>query len=140
MLLSLFDVLLIPGAFGHGTWWLLAALLAKTAASMGMASLSLVTRRRWPVVVMAVGLIVWMMGNGIYYHATGLYITYDVLTMAGGLAGFTSSVTSYLKWDVWVLLEDLLEEGGSRMRLIDIESAYELSDKLIRKNYFAKNI
>lgn len=104
VLMSLFDVLLIPGAFGHGTWWLLAALLAKTAASMGMASLSLVTRRRWPIVVVTVVLTVWMIANGIYYHATGLYITYDVLTMAGGLAGFTSSVASYLKWDVWVLL------------------------------------
>lgn len=104
VLLSLFDVLLIPGAFGHGTWWLMTALLAKTAASMGMASLSLVCRRRWPVAVVVVVLVIWIVANGIYYHATGLYITYDVLTMAGGLAGFTSSVVSYLKWDVWLLI------------------------------------
>lgn len=104
MLLSLFDVLMVPGAYGHGAWWMLAALLAKTAASMGMASLSLVCRRRWPVAVVASVLTIWMVANGLYYHATGLYITYDVLTMAGGLAGFTSSIASYLKWDVWLLV------------------------------------
>lgn len=104
ILQSLFDVLFIPGAFGHGTWWLFSALLAKIASSAALASISLVCRRRWPIVLATALLVIWAGANGIYYHATGLYITFDVLTMAQGLHGFTSSIATYFRWDVLLLI------------------------------------
>ena len=104
VLVSLFDLLFVPGAFGHGAWWLFSALLAKAAVSMALASIVLVVKRRWPVVLVAAVLMVWMAVNGMYYHATGLYVTFDVVKMAGGLNGFGSSVWTYFQWDVVLLI------------------------------------
>ena len=104
VLVSLFDLLFVPGAFGHGAWWLFAALLAKAAVSMALASIVLVVKRRWPLALVSAVLIVWMAVNGMYYHATGLYVTFDVVKMAGGLNGFGSSVWTYLRWDVVLVL------------------------------------
>lgn len=61
-------------------------------------------RCQWWTIVISLLIDVWIVSNLFYFKANGLYLTLEVIGMAGNLSGFESSLFALLDWDVWMTL------------------------------------
>lgn len=95
--LSLFDYLCHVERYSG---WV--SLFYNLVPSVIVATLSLLPRRRWGMVLMAASVLtildVWMICNYMYYRANGLFVTWQVAQLAGQLKGYTSALQTCWSW------------------------------------------
>lgn len=76
--------------------------IIKLLPAVGIASLVFLTKRKWWTVVVSLLVDIWIVANAIYVRSYGLFLTLDVIAMAGNLSGFTSSILAYVNWKVLI--------------------------------------
>lgn len=59
---------------------------------------------KWWTIVGSLFIDIWIVSNLIYFRSYGLFINLDVISMAGNLSGFTSSILAYCNWKIIVFL------------------------------------
>ena len=75
--------------------WELTDYLSNAAAAAIWALPVIFTRRRWPVFVILLLADVWMIAQLVYFRANHLFLTWHLLSLAGNMEGFWSSVIPY---------------------------------------------
>ncbi len=96
--LDMFDVLFdYPGVFT--VFW-----VGKLLPAVFLASFVYLFRRQWWTIAVNIVIDVWVVANVFYFKANGAYLSPDVMSMAGNLAGFEDSVLALFGWEVCAIL------------------------------------
>ena len=75
-----------------------AAYIGTVAASVGLASVIFLGKKKYPDIILMCIMDVWMLANIIYYQANFIWIDWQVIVNADQIRGFESSIISYLNW------------------------------------------
>lgn len=59
-----------------------------------------ITKRQYWTIVVNVLLDIWCIANLFYFKANGFVLTFDMIFMADNMAGFWSSLNTYMGWDI----------------------------------------
>ena len=83
--------------------WELTDYLATIAAAGLIALPVLLTTRRWPAFAILAITDIWLIVNIIYFRSYRLFITWHLLSLAGNMGGFGSSIWPYCTWSLlWI--------------------------------------
>jgi len=99
-----FDYVTMPDAFCEDNWWRTMYILSKCSISLLMASVILISKRIWVPLMVVIISKIWIVCNLIYYRAYQLFITWQIIRIAGNLRGFENSVLVYIDPAFWWLL------------------------------------
>lgn len=78
--------------------------LTKLSPAVFIASFVFITKRKWWLVPICILLDLWLIADLIYYRANGFFLDMDTIAMAGNMAGFWSSVVTYINWSVYAIV------------------------------------
>ena len=59
-----------------------------------------ITKRQYWTIVVNILLDIWCIANLFYFKANGFFLTFDMIFMADNMAGFWSSLNTYMGWDI----------------------------------------
>lgn len=76
--------------------------LAKASIALFISAFLFISKKGWWSILILLALDVWMIGNIIYYRASGFFINADALQMADNLHGFWSSILIYFSWKEFI--------------------------------------
>lgn len=90
----------------HPTWPQSISLffLPKIAISLLMSSFILITKKHWWTIYASLLIDIWIIGNIIYYRASGFFINTEALQMADNMQGFWDSILIYFSWEIFIPL------------------------------------
>ena len=72
--------------------------LSCLAASIILASITLLERKKYISILLMIILDIWMLANIIYSEANNIWIDWQVIVNANQIKGFEDSILSYLSW------------------------------------------
>ena len=70
----------------------------KIAISLFISSFLFITKRNWWTIPILLFIDIWIVGNIIYYRASGFFINSDALQMIDNMQGFWDSILIYFSW------------------------------------------
>lgn len=76
------------------------SLLCDAIAALILAGVCLLPRKPWLAWVCCLSLDVWLISNCIYFRANGLFLTWQVMQLAGNMSGFWSSLFACMQWQL----------------------------------------
>lgn len=97
------QVLFHRACFGSPCDSILLLWLNSLAAPLIIASFVFLFRRQWWIVVPLILMDLWVVANLLYFRANNLFLTLDVIRMAGNMRGFESSVGAYADIHTWII-------------------------------------
>lgn len=76
------------------------SLICNLISALILAGICILPRRPWLAWLCCILLDAWLISNCIYFRANGLFLTWQVMQLAGNMSGFWSSVFACMQWQL----------------------------------------
>ena len=81
---------------------LIFSLPQKLVPALLVAGFVFVAKHQWWTIIANVLVDIWIIANLFYFKANGIFLSYEIMTMAGNLDGYWGSLLNYIGWDIVV--------------------------------------
>ena len=97
----LFHAYVLDNSMPWGAW---QCHIAKLCVAVCIASFVYVSKRPWWTLIVLILVDIWGVSNWVYFRANGLFVSVSMLSFAGNIKGYTSSITNYIDGRTFLFL------------------------------------